>query len=188
MIRLSGISGTKATVTIALIMLLDKDRFQISPAGMSKLGLTEGSRIDVGANPDDGNALYIAMVNNKNEGRNVSKTGKVQSEQIHSWLVDNPKGLEGRFEILDTTIEHDGIVWHKLAIFDAPATSVAAVDVATPIDETANDSAGVSEESNEDESAEEPVRAEVGAEEEVNEESEEAEEAPTADVEDTENF
>jgi hypothetical protein len=196
MIRLAGITGTKATITIALISLLDKDRFQIGPAGMSKLGLGEGSRIDIAANPEDGNALYIACVPNKNEGRAVSKTGKVGSEQMYSWLIDNPKGIGGQFIITDDTVEYDGIVWHKLVIFDAPVQNE---DIVTEVD-LASAEKIVQSNMNLAEAGEAPIVAEVEAaqedvqasdtiEEGINEGSgEPSEDATPTPVEDSEQF
>ena len=146
------------------------------------LGLSEGSRVDVALNPVD-NCHYIAALADKS-GRNVSKTGKVQSEKIHSWLVDNPKGEAGVFEVTDTVVEDNGIKWHKIVIFegsnDAPQEdndeAEVAVPASAPVSESADstpvDNAANEEQADEAEGSNDAVRAEVGAEE----------------VEDTENF
>lgn len=118
MLRLGNLSGTKADMTVASILVLDGGKMEMSPTGMQKLNLSEGDRVDV-ADGGDG-SFYVAKCSKKSEGRHISKHGRFQSTSIHSWLADEV-GENGRLEISDETVEHEGLNWHKLQPVSAEA-------------------------------------------------------------------
>jgi hypothetical protein len=119
MIRLASTKGTKETLVLALVLLVadSTSSFELSPGAMDKLGVIDGSTIDILADQDNDN-LWIALVGEK-EGRAVSKHGRVSSGQMRSWLAGTEYGTDAVFQITDETTSFDGYEWNKLAIFNA---------------------------------------------------------------------
>ena len=134
--RLGNLSGNKTTIQNPVITLGDSERFILSAMAMAMLGLEEGNRVDFYFD-NNTEALYVAKVTNKTEGRAISKLGKAQHAAIHSFLADNEQGINAVWEIQEETIVVDEIVWNKI-VLSAPS-----VDVVEP---TAEEVANATEE------------------------------------------
>jgi len=114
MLRLSKLSGNKATMKSPLISLEKNFGLVLSSTAVSLLDIKESDRVDFAVIPNvEGvEELYIAKVINKTEGRAVSKHGKFQQEMIHSWISDLTEGADA--EITSETTVAENLIWHKV--------------------------------------------------------------------------
>lgn len=135
--RLGNITGTKTTMSTALITLGAKDGIVINPMARQILGLTETRRVDFYLQGED---LYVGMLPQKlndagkdtnTEGKSVSKTGKFIHKGIHSYLADNEQGGTAVWKVLDETAifdDVDDVTFNKIELFvkETPVAEVVA--------------------------------------------------------------
>ena len=120
MITLSALQGTLEENLAPIISVLENNSLQMSPVAMTKLGVAEKNRVEIGMDIVDGvRTFYIAQLDDDSkEGRSLSKTGKFQHTTMASALDGH------KWEITEEIVVDNDLSWHKLIIFEAPQKEV----------------------------------------------------------------